>query len=76
MLTWGTLTRVDHAGLGSGKSLACQTRVQLTTPKKFGMPNFLWGVQDSLGGAKARDFSRRSHSPLVSQLHEEAACLV
>lgn len=76
MLTWGALTRVDHARPGSGKSLACQTRVQLTTPKKFGMPNFLWGVQDSLGGAKARDFSRCPYSPLVSQLHEDATCLV
>ena len=36
----------------------------------------LWGVQDSLGGAKARDFSRRPHSPLIAQLHEDMSCLV
>lgn len=83
MLAWCASARVQHAGLGSGKSLACQTRAQFSTPKKFGMPNskssmldFLWGVQDSLGGAKARDFSRHSHSPLVLQLHEDAPCLV
>ncbi len=40
------------------------------------MLDFLWGVQDSLGGAKARDFSRRPHSPLIAQLHEDRSCLV
>lgn len=34
----------------------------------------LWGVQDSLGGAKARDFSRPPHSPPISQLHGGASC--
>jgi|GEM_PF-2749194 len=77
MLAWCATTRVQHAGLGTG------ARTQLSMPRKFGMPNskssmldFLWGVQDSLGGAKARDFSRRPHSPLLSQLHEDAPCLV
>ena len=36
----------------------------------------LWGVQDSLGGAKARDFSRQPHSPLMPQSHEDSSCLV
>lgn len=34
----------------------------------------LCGVQDSLGGAKARDSSRPPHSPPVSQLREGASC--
>lgn len=36
----------------------------------------LWGVQDSLGGAKARDFSRMSHSPHVQHLHGGMPCRV
>lgn len=36
----------------------------------------LWGVQDSLGGAKTRDSSRRPHSPLTTQLHEDIPCPV
>ena len=36
----------------------------------------LWGVQDSLGGAKARDSSPRPLSPLIAQLHEDTSCLV
>lgn len=34
----------------------------------------LWGVQDSLGGAKARDFSRMPHTPPVQQLHGGTSC--
>lgn len=40
------------------------------------MLDFLWGVQDSLGGAKTRDFSRGPHSPLTTQLHEDIPCPV
>ena len=47
-----------------------------TLNSKSSMLDFLWGVQDSLGGAKARDFSRRPHSPLIAQLHEDTSCLV
>lgn len=47
-----------------------------TLNSQSSMLDFLWGVQDSLGGAKARDFSRRPHSPLIAQLHEDTSCLV
>ena len=40
------------------------------------MLDSLWGVQDSLGGAKARDSSRRPHSPPISQSREGTPCLV
>jgi len=40
------------------------------------MLDFLRGVQDSLGGAKTRDSSRRPHSPLTAQMHEDIPCLV
>ena len=36
----------------------------------------LWGVQDSLGGAKAREFSRMPHSPQVQHLHGGMSCPV
>jgi len=39
------------------------------------MLDFLWGVQDRLGGAKARDFSRLPHSPLASRTREGMECL-
>ena len=45
-----------------------------TLSSKSSMLDFLWGVQDSLGGAKARDFSRPPHSPPISQLHGGASC--
>ena len=47
-----------------------------TLNSKSSMLDFLWGVQDSLGGAKTRDSSRRPHSPLMSQSHEGTSCLV
>ena len=47
-----------------------------TLSSKSSMLDFLWGVQDSLGGAKARDFSRQPHSPLMPQSHEDSSCLV
>lgn len=34
----------------------------------------LWGVQDRLGGAKARDSSRRPHSPPIQHLHGGTSC--
>lgn len=34
----------------------------------------LWGVQDSLGGAKARDSSRLPHSPPIQHLHGGTSC--
>lgn len=40
------------------------------------MLDSLWGVQDSLGGAKTRDSSRLPHSPLTAQMHEDIPCLV
>lgn len=76
MLAWCATTRVQHAGLGTG------ARTQLSMPRKFGMPNskssmldFLWGVQDSLGGAKSRDSSRLSHSPLAAKIRGGMSCL-
>ncbi len=45
-----------------------------TLNSKSSMLDFLWGVQDSLGGAKARDFSRMPHSPPVQQLHGGTSC--
>lgn len=39
------------------------------------MLDSLWGVQDSLGGAKARDSSRRLHSPLAAKPGEGMSCL-
>ena len=47
-----------------------------TLSSKSSMLDFLWGVQDSLGGAKARDSSPRPHSPLIAQLYEDTSCLV
>ena len=47
-----------------------------TLNSKSSMLDFLWGVQDSLGGAKARDSSRRPHSPPISQSREGTPCLV
>ncbi len=47
-----------------------------TLNSKSSMLDFLWGVQDSLGGAKARDSARHPHSPLMSQPHEDTSCLV
>lgn len=47
-----------------------------TLNSKSSMLDFLWGVQDSLGGAKTRDSSRRPHSPLTTQLHEDIPCPV
>ncbi|GHD68878.1 hypothetical protein GCM10007164_11120 [Luteimonas padinae] len=39
------------------------------------MLDSLWGVQDSLGGAKTRDSSRRFHSPLAEQTRGGMSCL-
>lgn len=39
------------------------------------MLDSLWGVQDSLGGAKSRDSSRLSHSPLAAQIRGGMSCL-
>ncbi len=47
-----------------------------TLNSQSSMLDFLWGVQDSLGGAKSRDYSRRLHSPLPSLPHEDVTCLV
>ena len=47
-----------------------------TLNSKSSMLDFLWGVQDSLGGAKARDFSRMPHSPHVQHLHGGMPCRV
>lgn len=46
-----------------------------TLNSQSSMLDFLWGVQDSLGGAKSRDSSRRSHSPLAAQIREGMSCL-
>jgi hypothetical protein len=47
-----------------------------TLNSKSSMLDFVWGVQDSLGGAKTRDSSRRTHSPPTAQMHEDIPCLV
>lgn len=39
------------------------------------MLDFLWGVQDSHGGAKARDSSQWPHSPLAARTREGMSCL-
>lgn len=39
------------------------------------MLDSLRGVQDSLGGAKARDSSRRLYSPLAAKPGEGMSCL-
>jgi|GEM_PF-3472597 len=39
------------------------------------MLDSLWGVQDSLGGAKSRDSSRLSHSPLAAKIRGGMSCL-
>lgn len=39
------------------------------------MLDSLWGVQDSLGGAKYRDSSRLPHSPLAALIRGGMSCL-
>ncbi len=46
-----------------------------TLNSKSSMLDFLWGVQDSLGGAKTRDSFPRLHSPLAEQAHGGMSCL-
>lgn len=77
MLAWCAFVRVQHAGLGHGKSLACQTRTRFSTlNSKSSMLDFLWGVQDRESCAIPRDSSRAPHSPHAPRLHEGQTCLV
>lgn len=77
MLAWRAFARVQHAGLGCGKRLACQTRTQFSVlNSKSSMLDFLWGVQDRESCAIPRDSSRQPHSPHAPRPHEGQSCLV